>query len=229
MKQFTLDSNVAINASIKQGKCLDILKLFLREFSQDICFLTPQVKRELSNIQPKISYLLIILKNHYMLKGISIREGYKTFLQGFEDKKDKKEFEKFSNIIEYLDINNVDENNIEDFSRAIVGEITRITARDIPIKPTEEERRLNSKSINDNSTFLMNSNLVKDVDDSKIISELMHHTTSFIQEVCFTTDNLKDFASNSDAWKANANLKLIEVLSSDDFYKKYATTNSELN
>lgn len=221
--EFTLDSNVIIYASIRKDHCLDIIRLFLREFSNGICFLTPQVKRELNRIQPKLSMLLQILKN-YVLNGVSIIDGFNDFLQNKVTPNDRKEFEKFDNIVKYLDQNNISAVNVGAFSSAITSEVGRFLGRDIPIKPTEEDCRIyskNSRTIEGNIDYLRNERLVIGRGDIRIIAELMFFVTT--NSIDFVTDNVNDFNVNNDKWVNHTHLGLIDVLSSDDFYSKVSS------
>lgn len=226
-RQFTLDSNIIIKSSIKKENCLDIVSFFLKNFNlnNDYYFLSPQVKRELNNIQPKISWLLLILKNKYVLKGISIKNGYNEFLSDFDDEKEKKEIQRFSNVIDYLDEKKVSEVNIEQFSKAIVQELGTFIARDIPIKPTEEKCRVNKNILNKYREYLKNNFIVNDIEDRWLIAELMFLISSNEQEIHFSTDNLKDFNYESKKWVDNIHLKNIIIYSSKDFYNQFINKN----
>lgn len=218
--QYTPDSNVIINASIKKKECLEIIRLFLKEYKSEKCFLTPQVKRELSDIQPKISYLLSILKNHYVLKGTSIKQGYEIFLNSFVKDNDKKKFMQFSNIIDYLEQNKVTPTNIERFSSAIVEAIGRLTGRYVPIKPSEEDCRINRPQLELRSKYIEDHVLVIDREDTHIISELMFYIYQNKSQVEFITDNSRDFNNDDSAWLENPELKQITIIAANSFYSK---------
>ncbi|MEA3229463.1 MAG: hypothetical protein U9P44_00985, partial [archaeon] len=181
----------------------------------------PQVKQELSNIQPKISYLLLILKNKYVLKGKSLKEGYNEFLSDFENQNDKDEFLHFSNIINFLDNKKVSESDIEKFSGAMLQEIGRFIARDIPIRPTDEDCRVNKDEIKRYKEYLKNKYLVLDKEDIWLIAELMLLAASDKKEIHFSTDNLDDFNYEQKEWSNNPHLKKIHVYSSNDFFNQF--------